>query len=353
MDSESDNSQHAQCPSYCQTAYKGYTQQNKKQEYVGVRLSTHNMYDINMATYNIEEYCNWAEVTHLIVTCMGVSKGKPCLLDVHGRFLQSASTYMPHFVNLKAKFPHLLLVLSFDPVYYSSALPEALQKDPASFLGKLGGYMTVYGFDGVEINLKLFTITTSRDIELTMRQSVLYGRLYLTIGGDVDLSVSRNVAIMNLFGMFACCVIVNTFGFYQYKCLFLKNGMLQLLQPFSDRTVEHVRSILLTVLTGIPEQKIMLGFTNEALVFQCEGSVVKNVYETAQKEVELLKTDDEKVANLKKEGLVLAYDNHNDRITKLGMVKRYKLAGFVCGDLWHDLSPNATMSFLSVALRNM
>lgn len=351
MASDSDNCQHRsqQCPSYCQTAYKGYPQASKQR--VGVRLSCHNMYDICMETLTIEEYCDWSEVTHIVVTCLGVSRGEPCWLDANHSCLKSASTYMPCFDKLKEKFPHLQLVLSFDPAYYFTQLPDALLRNPYAFFRKLGGYLKTYGFDGVELNFKLFLGTTSRDVETAICQTDLHGKIYMIIGGDVDFTDSRNIEMLNLFGMFSCCVIVNTFGFFQYKTFCLPNGTLKLLQPLSDRKVEHVRSLLLTVLSCISEKKIMLGFSNEAVVFELDGPMIKNVYETTQKEVEMLKTAEEKIAQLKKEGLFLAYDKYNESIEKLGMVKRYNLAGFICGDLWNDLPPNATHSFMSLALR--
>lgn len=333
--------------------YKEDFEQTKSPgEYVGVRLSCMTMFDLCMDVASMDEFCKWSEVTHLIVTCLGVGDGKPDLLDVHGRCLESAGTYMPFFAILKAKYPHIRLVLSFDTVY-NSAMKEALNQDAYTFISLLGKILIIYGFHGVELDLTLFIDATACGIECVIRQSVLFGRLYLTVGGGADLHKPRHMALLNLYSMFACSVIVNTFGYFQYQNLYLKQGMIQLLQPLSDRTVTTVQGILMKVLSGINPAKIMLGFSNEAIVFKCEGSVTKDVYETSQKEIALLQYDDEKFLNLRKEGTILAHDNHNDRLRKLELVKRFHLGGIICGDLWNDLTPNATMSFLSFALRNL
>lgn len=348
------------CPTYCPVAFPDGNNDavsivedatNKKQQsFLGVSLSTVNMYNMNLDIATIEEYCDWSKVSHLFVTCLAISKGSATLHDLHDNQLESASTYMPCFLALKNKFPNLRLVLCFDHVF-ATAVQEAFINNPDLLVYTIGILMMQYGFNGIELNLNLFLTADSRDIELAFCKSIIYGRIYLRVTGDIDFGNERNLATLKLFDHFSNKVIVNTFGFFQWKMKFLNHGMVKLLQPMSECAFYDSSYFMMKVLQVVKCNKIVSGFSSEAVVFNHsnEGSVY-NVYETQLKHCQMHRDTKASIEQLKSQGVFLSVDTLSELFDKLKMVDRHNLAGVMCGDLWNDNVPRAPRSTFHIAM---
>ena len=302
---------------------------------------------MNFEVDNIATYCEWSKITHLFVTCLAVRYGKVVINDIHDNSLASASTYMNMITGLKRTYPNLRIVLVFDHVYLSS-VQKAIDINSTAFFTSLSQQVIKYSADGIELDFNILT-EYNRDssrIALVLCESGIRGKLFLTIGGNVDLNSIYNCNILNLFGALCAYVIVNSFGFFQYDHLFLKHGKIKLMKAASE--CDHFDTVwaIEKVIKIVPASKVLLGLASEGVVFTKNGKYVTNVYETSFKDIRVYERQ-----NIESDiGMYISYDNLQSRLKKFTYIDQYGLKGVVCGDIWHDTPPKSADCLLNIAL---